>query len=299
MWERQKLLQLTPSPTYPESKRTMRSRRPRARTSAPSSRPAPRSAPRRLWLALAGARAGWRARARPARAPTWGPSFGALVAGDLLLDQLLDEPRELGVEEFRHTLLVAADAPSELGRLRVTDLLSQSLEPRVEGDLDVLLAELLLGVAEVRLWLARDERSRRTDLTLDPGDGLAGCLADRLRNRSLRGDGHGRRLAAQLSDPPSDRALVFAGLRPMLLEALLVRHLLGELDVCREIGLELGLLHVRLVQPLDDLRIAFVHGMPPWRGVRSPLPEFAALTRGPASAPFGGRCPLAVLDALG
>src|SRR3954447_5023225 len=233
----------------------------RARTSAPSSCPKPRSAPSRPCLRrLLGARGC--GRAPSARTAPGTPPLRTLIARDLLLDQLLDEPRELRVEELRHALLVAADTPCELGRLGIADLLRQRLEPRVQSDLDVLLAELLLRIAEMRLRLTRDQCPCRPDLALDSGDRLAGRLPDDVRHGGLRGYGHGCRLAAQLLDPPRDRALVVAGLSQVPLEALLVRSLLGQLDVRGEIGLELGLLRMRLVQPLNELRLTFVHGSP-------------------------------------
>jgi hypothetical protein len=41
----------------------------------------------------------------------------------------------------------------------------------------VLLAQLLLSVAQVRLGLLGDDRARDPDLTFDRGDGLAGQFA--------------------------------------------------------------------------------------------------------------------------
>src|SRR5438067_410314 len=45
----------------------------------------------------------------------------------------------------------------------------------------------------------------------------------------------------------------------MLLQAPLVGRLLRERDVRREVSLELGLLRMRLVEPLHELRVALVH----------------------------------------
>jgi hypothetical protein len=63
----------------------------------------------------------------------------------------------------------------------------------------MLFAELLLRVAQVGLRLRRDERSGRADLSLDRGHGLAGHLADRVRNA---GDVRRRcHLGSELLDP--------------------------------------------------------------------------------------------------
>src|SRR6478672_6879994 len=129
----------------------------------------------------------------------------------------------------------------------------------------------------MRLGLARDHCPGNSHLALDSGYGLAGGLADDARHGSLRGYRHGRRLAAQLLDAPRDRALVVASFRQMLLEALLVRRLLGQLDVRSEIGLQLGFLRMCLVQPLNELGVTFVHGFLS-SGFRSRLPARAALT---------------------
>src|SRR3954454_12705794 len=227
----------------------------RARTSAPSSCPKPGSAPPSPCLRrLLGARGCGRARsARPAPRAT---PLCALLAGNLLLDQFLDEPRYLGVQELGHALLVTPDGSRELGRLGIADLLRERLDPRVDRDLDVFLAELLLRVPDMRLGLAGDQRPCSPHLSLDSGDGLSGHLADDVGDWSL--DRGGR--PAQLLDPSRHGALVVARLRQVLLQALLVLRLLGQLDVRGEIGLEFGLLRMRFIQPLNDLCVAFVHG---------------------------------------
>jgi hypothetical protein len=51
---------------------------------------------------------------------------------------------------------------------------------------------------------------------------------------------------------------VLPGLLQVLLEALLVGRLLGQRYVSREVDLQLGLLGVGLVEPLDQLGVTFV-----------------------------------------
>jgi hypothetical protein len=51
---------------------------------------------------------------------------------------------------------------------------------------------------------------------------------------------------------------VVAGLPEVLLKALLIRGFVGQGDVRRQIGLEFRFLGVCLVQPLRQLRIAFI-----------------------------------------
>jgi hypothetical protein len=104
----------------------------------------------------------------------------------------------------------------------------------------------------VRLGLLRDGGTSRAELALDRGDRLSGDLADRAPDAA----GVGR--PAELLDPRRDLALVVARLLEVLLEPLLVRLLLGQRDVRGEVRLELGLLRVRLVEPLDELCVTFV-----------------------------------------
>jgi hypothetical protein len=126
----------------------------------------------------------------------------------------------------------------------------------------VLLAELLLGVTQMRLCLVRHQRACGSDLSLDGGDRLAGDLADGVGNAGhARHVRHGGDLGPELLDARGHPALVIARLREVLAEALLVRHLLCERDVRGQIGLELRLLGVRLVQPLDQLGIASVQSL--------------------------------------
>jgi hypothetical protein len=120
----------------------------------------------------------------------------------------------------------------------------------------MLLAELFLCVAQVGLRLGRHERPGGPNLSLDGGDGLAGHLADGVRD--AWDVGHRRHLGAELLDPRSDSALVITRLGEVLAQALLVGHLLGERDVRGEVGLELGFFGVRLVEPLGQLCIARV-----------------------------------------
>jgi hypothetical protein len=88
----------------------------------------------------------------------------ALLARNLLLDDVADKPLQLSVEELRHALLVAPVRPGQLGRVPVPYLLREALDSRVDRNLDVLLAKLLLSVPEVGLGLAGDESAGRPDL---------------------------------------------------------------------------------------------------------------------------------------
>ena len=113
----------------------------------------------------------------------------------------------------------------------------------------MLLAELLLRVAQVRLGLVADRGASRSNLTLHGGHGLSGDLADRSRNTwDVRPGAPTERL-----DPRGDLALVVTGLLEVLLQALLVRLLLCQRDVRGEIRLQLRLLGVSLTQPLHQL----------------------------------------------
>ena len=135
-----------------------------------------------------------RARGRARRPPRARPRRGrSLVARDLGANDVLDEPAELGGEVLRHALLVAADVARELRRLAIPYLGGKHFDAGVDRDLGVLLAELILRVAQVGLGLLGDERSRHPDLALDGGDGLAGDLADGAGNGEQALAGSGRR----------------------------------------------------------------------------------------------------------
>jgi hypothetical protein len=97
----------------------------------------------------------------------------------------------------------------------------------------VLLAELLLRVAQMGLRLLGNDSTGRADLSLGRGQGLAGQLGD--------GSGHARnppvgRSSTELLDPRGDPALVLTGLLQVLLKPLLVRRLLGQGNVRRKVG---------------------------------------------------------------
>ena len=130
------------------------------------------------------------ARPRPARRrPRTGRTRGSrrapprrrhsLIARNLGANDVLDEPPDLSGEVLRHALLVAADAARELRRFAVSYLGGQHFDAGVDRDLGVLLAELVLSVAQVRLGLLVTSARADPDLAFDGGDGLAGDLADR------------------------------------------------------------------------------------------------------------------------
>jgi hypothetical protein len=146
----------------------------------------------------------------------------------------------------------------------------------------VLLAQLLLGIAEVCLGLGGDQGARRADLALDARHRLAGGLADDVRD--ARQIGPGQRRAPQLLDSGADPALVVARLLEVTAQPLLVGLLLGQRYVGGQIRLELGFLGVSLVQPLDQLRVALVHGSHP----RSKLTDAGRGSAGPKLFPYPG-----------
>ena len=120
----------------------------------------------------------------------------------------------------------------------------------------MLFTQFLLGIAHVRLSLARDGSAGRTDLTLYGGHRLTGGLAHHTGYaRNLRA---GARTAAELLDPLRHPPLVILGLGQVLAQALLVGLLLGQSDVGREVGLKLGFLGMGFVEPLDQLGITRV-----------------------------------------
>jgi hypothetical protein len=108
----------------------------------------------------------------------------------------------------------------------------------------------------VRLGLLGERGTRHADLTLDGRDSLAGELAERARD-ARRAYALGR-LAAKLLDALGDAALVVARLLQVLLQALLVRRLLRQADVSREICLQLRFLGMSLVEELDELGVTSV-----------------------------------------
>src|SRR6187200_1149669 len=109
----------------------------------------------------------------------------------------------------------------------------------------MLLAQLFLCIAEVRLGLAGDERTCNPDLALDPGYGLPCHLPHHVRNTWNVGPSRG--LAAELLDAARDGTLVIACLLQVLPEALLVGLLLGQGNMRRQVGLQLRLLCMRFV----------------------------------------------------
>jgi len=120
----------------------------------------------------------------------------------------------------------------------------------VELVLRVLQALLGVGGAARRLHDALRLRDRAAGDVGDGGD----PAADDVRARHVDGLG----LAAELLDAPLELARVALRLLEVLLQALLVRRRLSELDVQGERGLELLLLAVCLVEPLDQLRVTGV-----------------------------------------
>jgi len=99
------------------------------------------------------------------------------------------------------------------------------------------------GTLRLRDRAARDIRDRGEPVAHDVGAGNV----DRLG------------LAAELLDAALQLTRVRLRLLQVLLEALLVRGRLGHLDVQRKRGLQLLLLAVRLIEPLNQLRVTGVH----------------------------------------
>src|SRR6202012_5707830 len=91
------------------------------------------------------------------------PTFGAaallrrpaaLAGRDLLDRRRGGELTDLGLEEFRHPLLLFADVAGEFRRLGVADFGREDLQRQVGRDLLVLGGELRLGVLQQLLLLA-------------------------------------------------------------------------------------------------------------------------------------------------
>ena len=99
----------------------------------------------------------------------------------------------------------------------------------------MLLAELFLGVAQVRLGLVRHDRAGGADLALDGGHGLTGGFADCAGN--ARDLGSGARAPTDLLDPGGHTTLVILGLSQVPAQTFLVGLLLGKRDVRCQIGL--------------------------------------------------------------
>src|SRR5581483_6764346 len=192
----------------------------------------------------------------PRARPPAGSGLGALIPRDLGADHVLDQAGQLGIEELGHPFLVPANALDQLSGLLVTDLVSERLDTRIQRDLDVLLAQLFLGVTQMGLGLMRNDGPCGADLALDRGHGLAGCLPDHAGY--ARNVGAGGHLAAELLDARGDGALVLTRLGQVLAQALLVALLLGQRYVRCQISLELGLLGVGFAQPLDQLCVTFI-----------------------------------------
>ena len=120
----------------------------------------------------------------------------------------------------------------------------------------MLLAQFLLRVAQMGLGLVGYHGPSGADLALDRGN----CLACRFSYRA----GHAGQVwsfggaAAELLDARGHLPLMGFGLAEVLLKPLLVGGLLGQRDVRREVGLQLRLLGVGLVEPLDQLRVTRV-----------------------------------------
>jgi len=120
--------------------------------------------------------------------------------------------------------------------------------------------ELVLGVLKPLLPVRRATHGLVRALRL--GDRTARDVRD--RGHALGDDVGTREVdrlsgAAQLLDATLELSRVVLRLLEVLLEALLVRRRLRKLNVRGERSLELLLLAVRLVEPLDHLRITGVH----------------------------------------
>src|SRR4051812_39433391 len=129
------------------------------------------------------------------------------------------------------------------------------------------------------LGLFGDRRAGDADLSLDGGDALAGDLADGFRD--ARRANTGARLSAELLDARRDAALVVPRLLQVLLEALLVRRLLGEADMSGQIRFELRLLGVSFVQELDQFGVTSIEF---WHVVR--IPRSGATNHCPVNRPL-------------
>ena len=97
-----------------------------------------------------------------------------LIARDIGAHHVLDQPRKLSGEILGHTLFLATDSLGEGDGVAVADLGGERFDPHVDGHLDMLLTELLLRIAQMRLGLLGDERASDAHLALDGGNGLAG-----------------------------------------------------------------------------------------------------------------------------
>jgi len=119
--------------------------------------------------------------------------------------------------------------------------------------------ELVLCVLQALLRVGGAAHGLRDALRLR--DRTARDVRDRGDARSERvGAGQVERLglAAKLLDATLELARVTLRLLEVLLEALLVRRRLGQLDVQGERRLQLLLLAVRLIEPLNQLRVTGV-----------------------------------------
>jgi hypothetical protein len=98
----------------------------------------------------------------------------------------------------------------------------------------VLFAEFLLRIAHVGLGLVGHGGPGCADLTLHGGHRLTGDFAHRTGNAGDLRTGGCR--AAELLDPSRHLSLVVFGLGQVLAQALLVRLLVGQRDVGREVS---------------------------------------------------------------
>jgi len=119
--------------------------------------------------------------------------------------------------------------------------------------------QLVLRVLQALLRVGRAAHRLRDSLRLS--DRTAGDVRDgrdALAERVRAGEVHRLGLAAELLDAALELTRVALGLLQVLLEALLVRRRLRQLDVQGKRRLELLLLAVRLIEPLNQLRITGV-----------------------------------------
>lgn len=124
--------------------------------------------------------------------------------------------------------------------------------------------------------MAGNESAGRPDLALYPGHRLTCRLSDDLRHTAhvtCR-----RRRTPQLLDSARDRTLVIAGLLQVLAKPVLVGLLFRQRNMRLQVGLQFGLLHMRLVQPLNQLGVPFVQGAVLTIGVRVTATRVALAT---------------------
>jgi hypothetical protein len=122
------------------------------------------------------------------------------------------------VEELGHPLFLADDALGQLHGLAIADGGGEGFDPPVDGDLDVLLAQLLLRVAQVRLGLAGDHGADAADLALTAATALPASSPTTAGTPGIP-CGPLVALPPSFGDALTDLPLVVVGLLQMLAQA--------------------------------------------------------------------------------